>query len=70
MGSGRSKQGNLHPVSLVHLNIILSLGKEKNIPVIEKIEMPGSWFSKVLNYLIMPISFSISPCTMIHCLCL
>ena len=42
MGSGSSKQGNLYPVSLVHLNIILSLGKEKNIPVIEKIEMPGS----------------------------
>ena len=70
MGSGRTKQGNIYPVSLVHLNIILSLGKEKNIPVCEKIEMPGSWSSKVLNYLIMHISLSISPCTMIHCLSL
>ena len=71
MGSGRTKQGNLYPVSLVHLNIsYFVIGRGKNIPVCEKIEMPASWSSKVLNYLIMHISFSISPCILFHCLCL
>ena len=54
------------PRALKHYIVI---GQGKNIPVCEKIEMPGSWSCKVLNYLIMHISFSRSPCTMIHCLC-
>ena len=40
MGSSRTKQGHLHPVDLLHFNIILSLGKNKNI--CERLEMTGS----------------------------
>lgn len=35
---------------LLHLNIILSLGKEKIIPVCERLGMAVSWSSKVLLF--------------------
>ena len=55
LGSSRTKQGHFDlfaPSALgafLHFNIILSLGKNKNI--CERLEMTGSWSIKFLNYL-------------------